>query len=101
MSSLVRVACNRAAVVTLIAGIGLSSIAALADANKYETVTLALADQQVTFQCPQGKAEQVNDRFYACKAIFNGKGEQRIADEYCKPLAIAQACSDKPVTMTH
>lgn len=100
MSSLVREACNRAAVVTLIAGIGLSSIAALAD-GKYETVTLTLADEQVTFQCPQGKAEQVNDRFYACKAIFKSEAEKLIADEYCKPLAIAQACSEKPVTMTH
>jgi len=99
MSSLVRAACNRAAVITIAAGVALSAVAAKSE--EYETVTVALADQQITFPCAPGKAEEVNDRFYACKALFDNDSERELANEYCKPLAIAQACSHKPVTLTH
>ena len=66
-----------------------------------QTVTIALGETEVTLQCSPGGVELVHERYKSCRAIFHNETEKSLADEYCKPLAIAQACSYKPVTLTH
>lgn len=86
--------------------LALAVIIALASTTLYaetspQTVTVALGETEVTLQCSPGGVELIHERYKSCRAIFNKESEKSLADQYCKPLAIAQACSYKPVTLTH
>ena len=81
-------------------------VVAIASASAYAheemvRVELDMDGSMVSLDCPKSGASQIEPRYEACKSIFDNEGEEQIAIKYCKPLAIAQACTGKPVAQLH
>lgn len=84
----------------------LAFVIAVASARAYAheemvRVELDMDGSMVSLDCPKSGASQIEPRYEACKSIFDNEGEEQIAIKYCKPLAIAQACTGKPVAQLH
>ncbi|SUE95864.1 Uncharacterised protein [Ectopseudomonas mendocina] len=97
MNKTLRTACNTFAVVHLVAGLSLSAFAAVAD-ELVLAQQVEIAGTVATIACAEEDVAKIDQRYAACMAIFDGDTERNIANTYCKPLAVAQACSHKPIT---
>lgn len=96
MNKTLRIACTTFAVVHLIAGLSLAAVAACAEEVVVKQVRVG--GSVATIACAEKDLEEIERRYEACMAIFKSEAERDLANTYCKPLAVAQACSHKPIT---
>lgn len=97
MNKTLRIACNTFAVVHLVAGLSLSAVAAYAD-ELVVAKQVEIGGTIATIACAEEDVAKIDQRYKHCLTIFDGDTEREIANTYCKPLAVAQACSHKPIT---
>lgn len=83
-------------------GLGLlgASVALYAESSE-NVVRVRVEQQEIAVSCAQSASQAIAEKYKRCLRIFDGEGEEMIANTYCKPLAVAQACTSKTVSMTH
>lgn len=93
-----RMICLQTAGFYLLANIAVTSFAVQFDPMLLEEVKIELDGGVATIACSEQDIPKIEVRYEACKAIFDADYEREIASTYCKPLAVAQACSHKPLS---
>lgn len=93
---MVKVIAKTALAMTAAAGIALFALAAEAQEQAPET-QIDLDGETITIACAVDKLNDVWVQYARCQEIFDDSSERELAETYCKPLAVAQACSDKNV----
>lgn len=81
-------------------GLAGASVALYAESS-HETVRVLVDDQEIAVACSQSASRRIPKKLKRCLEIFDGEGERMIAELYCKPLAVAQACTPNSVTTTN
>lgn len=85
---------------TLALGLAGASVALYAESAE-KVVRVHVGQQEIAVACAQSASQAIAEKYERCLKIFDGEGEEMIANTYCKPLAVAQACTSKTVSMTH
>lgn len=81
-------------------GLAGASVALYAESS-VETIRLHVEQREIAVACAQSASQTIAEKYERCLRIFDGEGEEMIANTYCKPLAVAQACTSKTVSITH
>lgn len=81
-----------------VAGALLTAVAANADETNPVT-QIDLDGETITVACAPEYLNDVWIRYAQCQKIFNNDAERKTAEQYCKPLAVAQACSQKSIPL--
>lgn len=83
-----------------VAAVGALMTAVAARAGEQSPVTqIDLDGETITVACAADRLNDVWVRYAQCREIFNNDVERETAEQYCKPLAVAQACSQKSIPM--
>lgn len=80
-----------------LAGALMTAVAARAD--EAPVAQIDLDGELITIACPQDRVNDVWVQYARCQEIFDDAEERETAEQYCKPLAVAQACSQKSVPL--
>ena len=91
---------NLMAKAAIVLGLAGASVALYAESSE-KVVRVRVEQQEIAVACAQSASQAIAEKYERCLKIFDGEGEEMIANTYCKPLAVAQACTSKTVSMTH
>lgn len=82
-----------------LAGALMTAVAVAARADEAPVAQIDLDGELITIACPQDRVNDVWVQYARCQEIFDDAEERETAEQYCKPLAVAQACSQKSVPL--
>lgn len=91
---------NLMAKAAIVLGLAGASVALYAESSD-KVVRVRVEQQEIAVACAQSASQAIAEKYERCLEIFDGEGEEMIANTYCKPLAVAQACTSKTVSMAH